>query len=93
MNRADVNRALPELCPEKVEAVVRKLGKLGIKCEDDFKYLKETDLTEGEFLKVVEARKLISAILKSGNDNLGLYFESIYYNLKTGRLLNLFSIT
>ena len=77
MNRADVNQALQELCPEKVEIVLRKLGELGIKRRDDVKYLKEADLTEGGFLKVVEARKFISALLKSGNDNLGLYFELV----------------
>ena len=87
MNKADVIRALPELRLEKVEAVVRKLRELGIERRDDAHYLKDTDLTEKGFLKIVEARKLISAISKRGNENLGLYFESIYYNLKSGRLL------
>ena len=86
MNRAVVSRALPELGPEEVEAVVRKLGELGIKGRNDVQYLEVDDLTKGGLLKVVEARKLISAISKSGKDHSGLYFVSIFYNLKT-RLL------
>ena len=86
MNRAVVSRALPELGPEKVEAVVRKLGELGIQGRNDVQYLEEADLTEDGLLKVVEARKLISVISKSGNNHSDLYFVSIYYDLKT-RLL------
>ena len=75
--RAVVSQAFPKLSPEKVEAVVRKLKKLGIEDRDDVQYLKESDLTEGGLLRVVEARKLIER-LKSGNDHSGLNFKSIY---------------
>ena len=86
MNRAVVSWALPELSVEKVEAVVRKLVELGIKRRHDVQYLEVDDLTEGGLLKVVEARKLLSAISKSGNDHSGLYFVSIYYDLKLKKI-------
>ena len=90
-HRAVANRAFSKLSSGKVEAVVRKLEKLGIENRDDVQYLKEADLTEGGLLRVVDARKLIDR-LKSGNDHSGLHFESICTISKLKITCNLFSI-
>ena len=91
-HRALVSRVFPKLSSEKVEAVVRKLKKLGIEDRDDVQYLKEADLTEGGLLRVVEARKLIDG-LKSGTDQSGLNFESIYTISKLKVTLTCFQST
>ena len=51
MNRAVVRGGLPELCPEKVEAVVINLGEFGIKGRDDVQCFREANLAEGGLLK------------------------------------------
>ena len=83
MSRAVLCKALPELCPEEVEVVARKLEELEIKGIDDAQYLKEAGVTEG-LITVVEAKKLIYKISKSGNHHSGLYVSLC--NLKTSKM-------
>ena len=59
MNRADITQALPQLCPQKVEAVLERLKELGCTDRKSIQYLQEADLTEGGILKLLEARRLI----------------------------------
>ena len=74
MSKLDVSRALPSLSVEKVDALFQRLRQLGVHNQNDAKYLKETDLTTGGFLNLVEARKLIEFC--NNVDNLsGLHLE------------------
>jgi len=60
MDRTEVSEALPNLCQDKVVAVIQKLKELGITDKKEFRaYVKEDDLIKGGLLTIVEARKLI----------------------------------
>jgi len=50
---------LPQLSPNKTQAVIERVDELGVTEESDLQLITEEDLLSGGILKLVEARKLI----------------------------------